>query len=42
MKGHTCTGSDGVLFCAGTFRGDSTYGPGNNSTTSSQKLAIDH
>ncbi|KAF9532356.1 Metallo-dependent phosphatase-like protein [Crepidotus variabilis] len=26
MKG--CEGSDGVLLCAGTFRGDSTYGPG--------------
>ncbi|CAA7267942.1 unnamed protein product [Cyclocybe aegerita] len=23
-----CGGSDGVLLCAGTFRGDSTYGPG--------------
>ncbi|KAF9472767.1 flagellar associated protein [Pholiota conissans] len=29
MKGlNGCRGSDGVLFCAGTFRGDSTYGPG--------------
>lgn len=27
MKG--CGGSDGVLICAGTIRGDSTYGPGN-------------
>ncbi|KAF4614842.1 hypothetical protein D9613_002892 [Agrocybe pediades] len=26
MKG--CDGTDGVLLCAGTFRGDSTYGPG--------------
>ncbi|KAG6874324.1 hypothetical protein C0995_001549 [Termitomyces sp. Mi166 len=26
MKG--CGGSDGVLICAGTLRGDSTYGPG--------------
>jgi len=26
MKG--CGGADGVLLCAGTFRGDSTYGPG--------------
>ncbi|PPQ69860.1 hypothetical protein CVT26_014137 [Gymnopilus dilepis] len=26
MKG--CDGSDGVFFCAGTFRGDSVYGPG--------------
>ncbi|KAJ3515958.1 hypothetical protein NLJ89_g1419 [Agrocybe chaxingu] len=26
MRG--CGGSDGVLLCAGTFRGDSTYGPG--------------
>ncbi|KAJ7684723.1 Metallo-dependent phosphatase-like protein [Mycena polygramma] len=26
MKG--CGGSDGVLLCAGTFRGDSIYGPG--------------
>ncbi|KAJ2916879.1 hypothetical protein MD484_g3589, partial [Candolleomyces efflorescens] len=23
-----CSGSDGVLICAGTLRGDSTYGPG--------------
>ena len=23
-------GSDGALLCAGTFRGDSTYGPGIN------------
>jgi len=23
-----CGGSDGALLCAGTFRGDSTYGPG--------------
>ncbi|KAF8969879.1 Metallo-dependent phosphatase [Flammula alnicola] len=28
LKGSYCQGSDGVLFCAGTFRGDSTYGPG--------------
>jgi len=27
MKG--CGGSDGVFVCAGTFRGDSVYGPGN-------------
>ncbi|KAJ6488654.1 Metallo-dependent phosphatase-like protein [Mycena vitilis] len=27
MKG--CGGSDGVLLCAGTFRGDSIYGPGS-------------
>lgn len=26
MNGHG--GSDGVLICAGTLRGDSTYGPG--------------
>lgn len=26
MKG--CGGSDGVFICAGTFRGDSMYGPG--------------
>lgn len=26
MKG--CGGADGVLICAGTLRGDSTYGPG--------------
>lgn len=26
MKG--CGGSDGVFICAGTLRGDSTYGPG--------------
>ena len=28
MKG--CGGSDGVLICAGTLRGDSVYGPGEN------------
>lgn len=26
-----CGGSDGVLICAGTLRGDSTYGPGERS-----------
>jgi len=29
MKG--CGGSDGVLICAGTLRGDLVYGPGNTS-----------
>lgn len=29
MKG--CGGSDGVFICAGTLRGDSTYGPGSSS-----------
>ena len=29
MKG--CGGSDGVFICAGTLRGDSTYGPGLSS-----------
>ncbi|KAJ3572798.1 hypothetical protein NP233_g2848 [Leucocoprinus birnbaumii] len=29
---QSCEGSDGVLICAGTLRGDSTYGPGREFT----------